>query len=93
MLQHTILITNDDGVEAQGLAELVKGLHDAGYPLIICAPDRERSASTMHLTLHKLLKLRERHLHSHRNPQGTAPNHRYHLLHHRTVDCYRGGHN
>ena len=59
-LQHTILITNDDGVEAQGLAELVQGLHDAGYPLIICAPDRERSASTMHLTLHKLLRLRER---------------------------------
>jgi broad specificity polyphosphatase/5'/3'-nucleotidase SurE len=60
MLQHTILITNDDGVEAQGLTELVQGLHDAGYPLIVCAPDRERSASTMHLTLHKLLRRRER---------------------------------
>ncbi|DAC50098.1 MAG TPA: hypothetical protein HA340_04280 [Candidatus Thalassarchaeaceae archaeon] len=59
-MKHTILITNDDGVEAPGLAALVRGLHDAGYPIVVCAPDRERSASTMHLTLHKLLKLRRR---------------------------------
>ena len=59
-MKHTILITNDDGVEAPGLAALVSGLHDAGYPIVVCAPDRERSASTMHLTLHKLLKLRRR---------------------------------
>jgi broad specificity polyphosphatase/5'/3'-nucleotidase SurE len=59
-MKHTILITNDDGVEASGLAALVVGLHEAGYPIVVCAPDRERSASTMHLTLHKLLKLRRR---------------------------------
>lgn len=59
-MRHTILITNDDGIEAPGLGELVQGLHDEGYPLIICAPDRERSASTMHITLHRLLTLRLR---------------------------------
>ena len=59
-MKHTILITNDDGVEAPGLAALVRGLHEEGYPVVVCAPDRERSASAMHITLHKLLKLRRR---------------------------------
>ena len=47
---HTILITNDDGIDAPGISALVQGLHDAGYRVVVCAPDRERSASTMHLT-------------------------------------------
>ncbi len=57
---HTILITNDDGIEAPGISALVQGLHDAGYRILVCAPDRERSASTMHLTLHRKMKLRRR---------------------------------
>lgn len=59
-MKHTVLVTNDDGIEAKGIVELVQGLVDAGYPVVVCAPDRERSASTMHLTLHRLLHLRRR---------------------------------
>ena len=59
-MSHTILITNDDGIEAPGITALVQGLHDAGYGVVVCAPDRERSASTMHLTLHREMKLRRR---------------------------------
>lgn len=59
-MKHTILVTNDDGVEAEGLKALVLGLVGAGYPVIVCAPDRERSASTMHLTLHRLLDVKRR---------------------------------
>ncbi|HHZ74418.1 MAG TPA: hypothetical protein EYN58_04435 [Candidatus Poseidoniales archaeon] len=59
-MAHTILITNDDGIDAPGISALVQGLHDAGYRVVVCAPDRERSASTMHLTLHKKMKLRRR---------------------------------
>ena len=57
---HTILVTNDDGVEAPGLLAMVQGLHDEGYNIIVCAPDGQRSASSMHLTLHKKIKLRKR---------------------------------
>ncbi len=57
---HTILVTNDDGIDAPGITALVQGLHDAGYGVVVCAPDRERSASTMHLTLHREMKLRRR---------------------------------
>lgn len=59
-MSHTILITNDDGINAPGITALVQGLHDAGYRVVVCAPDRERSASTMHLTLHRKMKLRRR---------------------------------
>ena len=59
-MKHTILITNDDGIDAPGIDAIIRGLISAGYPIIVCAPDRERSASTMHLTLHKSLKLRRR---------------------------------
>ena len=59
-MKHTILITNDDGVEGPGLKALVQGLHDEGHPIDVCVPERERSASTMHLTLHRPLKLRHR---------------------------------
>ena len=57
---HTILITNDDGIEAPGIIALVQGLHDAGYRVVVCAPDRERSASSMHLTLHREMEVRRR---------------------------------
>jgi|TARA_B110000881_G_C18588391_1_gene526297 broad specificity polyphosphatase/5'/3'-nucleotidase SurE len=59
-MSHTILITNDDGIDAPGITALVQGLYDAGYRIVVCAPDRERSASTMHLTLHRVMKLRRR---------------------------------
>lgn len=59
-MKHTILITNDDGIDSPGIRALIQGLHEAGYPLVVCAPDRERSASTMHLTLHRVMQLKRR---------------------------------
>jgi 5'-nucleotidase len=53
-----ILLTNDDGIEAEGLASLeqcVKGLAD----LIVVAPDRERSAVSHGLTIHSPLVLKQ----------------------------------
>jgi 5'-nucleotidase len=51
-----ILVTNDDGVHSPGLIALfraMKGLSDA----CIVAPDRERSAASHSLTLHRPLKV------------------------------------
>ncbi|MEJ2110028.1 MAG: 5'/3'-nucleotidase SurE [Acidobacteriota bacterium] len=54
-----ILLTNDDGIEAEGLKTLEKVL---GRParLVVVAPDRERSAVSHGLTVHGSLKVRER---------------------------------
>jgi 5'-nucleotidase len=51
-----ILLTNDDGFEAEGLRQLqdaLEGLAD----LLIVAPDRERSAVSHGLTIHSSLEL------------------------------------
>ncbi len=45
-----ILLTNDDGIKAEGLYALRKGLNSVGKVIII-VPDRERSASGHSLTL------------------------------------------
>jgi 5'-nucleotidase len=45
-----ILITNDDGIYAEGLRALVEGLQGLGT-LSVVAPSRERSASAQSLTL------------------------------------------
>lgn len=52
-----ILVTNDDGVQAEG----IRALADALAPLAaisIVAPDREQSATSHALTLHRPLRLR-----------------------------------
>ncbi len=52
-----ILLTNDDGIEAEGLnclADHLAGLAD----LVVVAPDRERSAVSHGLTIHTPLTLR-----------------------------------
>ncbi len=52
-----ILLTNDDGIHAEGLGELeahLRGLAD----LLIVAPDRERSAVSHGLTIHSPLELK-----------------------------------
>jgi len=51
-----ILITNDDGVFAEGLVELAKLLKKK-YRVTIVAPDRERSASSHSLTIHHPLRI------------------------------------
>lgn len=57
-----LLVTNDDGVHAAGLAALAAGLEDLGEVWVI-APEREQSACGHALTLHRPLRaerLRER---------------------------------
>jgi 5'-nucleotidase len=53
-----ILLTNDDGIEAEGLKTLEKVLSDMAH-LVIIAPDRERSAVSHGLTIHSPLEIKE----------------------------------
>jgi 5'-nucleotidase len=55
-----ILVTNDDGVQAEGIRELVRAL--ASLPeveVVVVAPDREQSASGHSLTLQRPLRMHE----------------------------------
>jgi len=54
-----ILLTNDDGIEAEGLRCLQEALQDIA-DLLVVAPDRERSAVSHGLTIHQPLQLEER---------------------------------
>ena len=51
-----ILLTNDDGVDAEGLKALEKALGDLAR-LVVVAPDRERSGVSHGLTIHSSLSL------------------------------------
>jgi len=55
-----ILVTNDDGVHSPGINALLKAMKEIGDPYLI-APDRERSAVSHALTLHRPLKAEELH--------------------------------
>ena len=55
-----LFLTNDDGVEANGLQVLIKELHSKGYPIVVLAPASEQSCSGMRLTLSHDLKFEER---------------------------------
>lgn len=46
-----ILVSNDDGVDAPGIAILAKGLSEAGHEVTVVAPDRDRSGASNSLTL------------------------------------------
>ncbi|MEM7584635.1 MAG: 5'/3'-nucleotidase SurE [Acidobacteriota bacterium] len=52
-----ILVTNDDGIFAEGLECLVEALAQLGE-IIVVAPDREQSASSHSLTINRPLRLR-----------------------------------
>jgi 5'-nucleotidase len=52
----SILVTNDDGIYAEGLFALKSALDSVGTVCIV-APDRPRSASGHSITLHKPLRL------------------------------------
>jgi 5'/3'-nucleotidase len=54
-----ILVTNDDGIEAPGLAALAAALAPLGR-VIVVAPDRERSGAGHALTLMRPLRVRAR---------------------------------
>ena len=54
-----ILLTNDDGIHAPGLLALKIGIEKRGHTVIVCAPDRPRSAASHAITLHKPLRISE----------------------------------
>ena len=53
-----ILVTNDDGVHSPGIIALFKAMKELGDAYIV-APDRERSAVSHALTMHRPLKVEE----------------------------------
>ena len=53
-----ILLTNDDGFFAQGLAALEKEMQTQGEVYVV-APDRERSATSLSITLHNPLRVKK----------------------------------
>ncbi|HID55564.1 TPA: 5'/3'-nucleotidase SurE [Candidatus Poribacteria bacterium] len=53
-----ILVTNDDGINSHGLWSLVKSLEGIDVVFVV-APDRERSAMGMAITLHRPLRARQ----------------------------------
>lgn len=53
-----ILVTNDDGINAPGIHALFKAMSEIGDAYIV-APDRERSAVSHSLTLHRPLRVEE----------------------------------
>lgn len=55
--QPLILLTNDDGLYAEGISVLFDELRDMGNVYII-APDQEKSASSLSLTLHHPLRVK-----------------------------------
>ena len=53
-----ILVANDDGIEAQGLRELVDALRErAGADVYVFAPDGQRSAASHAITLRRAIRL------------------------------------
>lgn len=51
------LISNDDGIFAPGLAALERAAAEAGFETYVVAPDREQSASSHALTMHRPLRI------------------------------------
>jgi 5'-nucleotidase len=54
----TVLLTNDDGVQAAGIAAMRETLTAAGMAVIVVAPDRNHSAGAHRVTAHGPLQLR-----------------------------------
>ena len=53
-----VLISNDDGVHSAGLAALERAARAMGLETYVVAPDREQSASSHALTMHRPLRVR-----------------------------------
>ncbi|PQV64308.1 5'-nucleotidase /3'-nucleotidase /exopolyphosphatase [Abditibacterium utsteinense] len=53
-----ILITNDDGIGADGLHAAWNALNAAGHQVSVCVPDRPRSACSHQITMHKPLRVK-----------------------------------
>jgi len=50
-----ILLTNDDGIDADSLQDLVTALHDRGHKCVVFAPSENNSAVSMKISLGKPL--------------------------------------
>lgn len=58
MTDYRILVTNDDGITAEGIKALAKGLRKlSDVKVTVVAPERERSATSHSLTLHRPLRI------------------------------------
>ena len=55
-----LLLTNDDGIEAEGFQRLVIALHQAGYPVVVLAPSSNHSATGMRINLMTPMHFRSR---------------------------------
>jgi 5'-nucleotidase len=53
-----ILVSNDDGIHSEGITALADAMRELGE-VVIVAPDRERSAVSHSLTLHRPLRVEE----------------------------------
>jgi len=53
-----ILLTNDDGIQSPGISALAEALSNLGCVTVV-APDRERSASSQSLSLHRPIRYEE----------------------------------
>jgi 5'-nucleotidase len=53
-----ILVSNDDGIEAQGLKALREAVHNLGR-VIVFAPEGNRSGSSHSLSIHKSIKVKK----------------------------------
>lgn len=51
-----VLVSNDDGIHAEGLASLCNSLSSLNLEVYVCAPDRERSAASHALTMYTPLR-------------------------------------
>jgi 5'-nucleotidase len=58
MAEDLILVSNDDGIHSDGLAALAEALGGLGEVYVV-GPDRERSAASHSLTLHRPLRVTE----------------------------------
>lgn len=54
-----ILISNDDGIFAPGIAALVRAFAAAGHEVCVCAPDSQRSAASHSLTIGRRIAVKE----------------------------------
>ncbi|MBR5302323.1 MAG: 5'/3'-nucleotidase SurE [Clostridia bacterium] len=54
-----ILISNDDGIFAPGIAALVQAFSEAGHEVFVCAPDSQRSAASHSLTIARPITVRK----------------------------------
>ncbi len=54
-----VLISNDDGIHSAGLATLERVSREAGFETYVVAPDREQSASSHALTMHRPLRVKK----------------------------------